>query len=117
MNFTKTFGWYYIDANNKSPSWTGVPFFYNFMTRSDESVGPVAVDAPIRLVRPGDVVQFSFDGENWNHTPVIIGVLAPVPEGIFVAAHSHDADYRPLSSYDYKEIRYLHFTGVRVAER
>ena len=29
MNYTPDFGWYYIDANNKSPSWTGVNFFYN----------------------------------------------------------------------------------------
>ena len=57
MNFTTTFGWYYIDSNNKSPAWTGVPYFYNFMTRSDESVGPVAVDSTIDLIRPGDVVQ------------------------------------------------------------
>ena len=24
MNFTPTFGWYYIDANQKAPAWTGV---------------------------------------------------------------------------------------------
>ena len=23
--------WYYIDANRKSPSWTGVEFLYNFL--------------------------------------------------------------------------------------
>ena len=28
MNFTPTYGWYYIDANQKSPSWTGVPYLY-----------------------------------------------------------------------------------------
>ena len=31
MNYTPDTGWYYIDANNKSPSWTGVQFFYDFM--------------------------------------------------------------------------------------
>ena len=25
MNFTPTFGWYYIDSNQKAPAWTGVP--------------------------------------------------------------------------------------------
>lgn len=34
MNFTPDFGWYYIDANQKSPSWTGVPYFWNFMTQA-----------------------------------------------------------------------------------
>jgi len=34
MNYTKDIGWYYIDANDKSPSWTGVKFFNNFMTQN-----------------------------------------------------------------------------------
>lgn len=113
MNFTPTFGWYYLDANNKSPSWTGVPYFYNFMTRSDESEGPIAIETTIDQIQPGDVVQLSFTGEDWNHTPVIVQVSDPYPHGILVAAHSYDADNRPLSSYQYKNIRYLHFIGVR----
>ena len=112
MNFEPTYGWYYIDANNKAPAWTGVPFFYNFMTRQEESPGPVAVDSSINLVYPGDVVQLSFDGENWQHTPVVVRVSAPEPEGIFLAAHSYDADNRPLSSYEYRKVRFLHFIGV-----
>lgn len=116
MNFTPTFGWYYIDSNNKSPAWTGVPFFYNFMTRNDESVGPVAVDSTIDQIRPGDVVQLSFREQEWNHTPVVVSVLSPDPTGILLAAHSYDADNRPLSSYDYMAVRFLHFIGVRAAE-
>lgn len=30
MNYNKGTGWYYINGNNKSPSWTGVEFLYNF---------------------------------------------------------------------------------------
>ena len=29
MNFTPTFGWYYIDANQKAPAWTGVQYLYH----------------------------------------------------------------------------------------
>ena len=116
MNFTPTFGWYYIDSNNKSPAWTGVPFFYNFMTRNDESVGPVAVDSTIDQIRPGDVVQLSFREQEWNHTPVVVSVLSSEPAGILLAAHSYDADNRPLSSYDYNAVRFLHFIGVRIIE-
>lgn len=116
MNFTPTYGWYYIDANHKAPAWTGVPFFYNFMTRKEGSVGPVAVESSIRLIEAGDVVQLSFDGEKWNHTPVVVRITAPVPSGIFIAAHSYDADNRPLSSYRYQQIRFLHFVGVRKPE-
>ena len=31
---------------------------------------------------------------------------------ILIAAHSYDADYRPLSTYEYRKIRFLHITGV-----
>ncbi len=39
MNYDKNNGWYYINANNKSPSWTGVEFFFNFLT-TNKKVGP-----------------------------------------------------------------------------
>ena len=54
MNFTPDFGWYYIDANQKSPSWTGVPYFWNFMTRQAPSVGPVAQPCALEDLQPGD---------------------------------------------------------------
>ena len=34
-------GWYYIDANNKAPAWTGVEYFYRFMTREAQNPGPI----------------------------------------------------------------------------
>ena len=34
------------------------------------------------------------------------------PENVLVAAHSYDADDRPLSTYDYREIRFLKIFGV-----
>lgn len=43
MNYDKNNGWYYINANNKSPSWTGVEFFYNFLI-TNKSVGPYGVE-------------------------------------------------------------------------
>ena len=32
MNYTETFGWYYISSENRAPAWTGVEFFYDFVT-------------------------------------------------------------------------------------
>ena len=116
MNYTKDLGWYYIDANNKSPSWTGVEYFYNFMTRGELTAGPVAIDAAIGQLLPGDVVQLSFDGENWNHSPVVVRLLrqpAIQPSDVLIAAHSYDSDNRPLNTYDYRGIRFLHVLGVR----
>ena len=66
MNFTPELGWYYIDANRKAPAWTGVEYFYNFLTRAEMSVGPAAREGPIDAILPGDVIQLSFDGIHLN---------------------------------------------------
>ena len=41
MNFTPVFGWYYISPEDRTASFSGVEYFYNFMT-SNEGVGPFA---------------------------------------------------------------------------
>ena len=54
----------------------------------------------------------------WNHSPVVVRLLrqpALQPADVLIAAHSYDADNRPLNTYDYVGIRFLHFTGVRRA--
>ncbi len=121
MNYEPTFGWYYIDANNKAPAWTGVEYFYNFMTRTKLTAGPVAVNSAIGQLMPGDVVQLSFDGKTWNHSPVVVALRGrgrpSQPADILIAAHSYDADNRPLNTYDYKAIRFIHFLGVRRAHQ
>lgn len=114
MNFTPTFGWYYINANEKSPSWTGVEFFYNFLTREEQTIGPAAEVVGLETIKPGDMVQLSFNGESFAHTPVIVGLREPVRSlnDVLVAAHSVDSDDRPLSTYQFKKLRFLHIKGV-----
>ena len=113
MNFTPTFGWYYIDANQKAPSWTGVPYLYNFLTRRGMSVGPVGETCGMEDLRPGDLIQLSFKGGEFQHSPIVVSVGFPAaPENILLAAHSFDADNRPLSTYEYQEIRMIHITGT-----
>ena len=98
MNFTPTYGWYYIDPDDKAPAWTGVEYLYNFLTRRTPSAGPFAGEVPPERIRPGDIVQLSFDGAGWQHSPVV--------------AHSADADDRPLSTYEFARARFLHLGGV-----
>jgi len=113
MNFTPTFGWYYIDANQKAPAWTGVPYLYNFLTRRTPSVGPVGEECALEDLRPGDIIQLSFKGGEFQHCPVVVSVRVPAaPENVLIAAHSYDADYRPLSTYEYRDIRFIHITGT-----
>lgn len=113
MNFTPTYGWYYIDANQKAPAWTGVEYLWNFLTRRNISVGPVGESCELEDLRPGDILQLSFDGQKFQHSPVVVSAGIPAtPETVLLAAHSYDADNRPLSTYEYQDIRYLHITGT-----
>ena len=113
MNFTPTFGWYYIDANQKAPAWTGVPYLYQFLTRKGVSVGPVGELCGLEDLRPGDLVQLAFTGEEFRHCPVVVAVGDPAtPDNVLLAAHSYDADFRPLSTYEYREIRMIHILGT-----
>ena len=66
MNDTPTFGWYYINANDKAPAWTGVEYLYNFLKRRTPSAGPFAGEVAPERIRPGDIVQLSFDGAGWQ---------------------------------------------------
>lgn len=113
MNFTPTYGWYYIDANQKAPAWTGVPYLYNFLTRRTPSVGPMGVPCALEDLRPGDLVQLSFQGEEFQHSPIVVFTGRPAAlDNVLIAAHSYDALDRPLSTYEYRDIRFLHITGV-----
>ena len=113
MNY-KNNGWFYKDANNKSPSWTGVEFLYNFLINNN-SVGPFGISITLDKLIVGDIAQLSFDGIKFSHTLVIIDILEPINlDNILVATHTLDSYGRSISSYNYKKIRYINIEGVRV---
>lgn len=115
MNFTPLFGWFYRSANDRTPSWTGVQYLYDFLTRNMGD-GPFASEVSLARLEPGDVVQLAIDREDrYQHTPVVVAVESPTLSGILVAAHSNDVDYRPLSTYRIRRLRCLHIEGVRAA--
>ncbi len=113
MNFTPELGWFYRSPNDRTPSWTGVTFLYDFLTRGESTPGPFAVESPMGFLMPGDLIQLRFADDVFGHTPVVVAVgNPPAPNNILVAAHSYDADNRPLSTYSYREIRFLHVLGA-----
>ena len=109
MNYTPTFGWYYINVNDRAPAWTGVEYLYNFLT-TNEGAGPFGEDVPLNQLEPGDIVQLGSATGDFYHTPVVVAVRN---SRIYVAAHTYDAFMRPLSSYNYAKIRTVHIKGVR----
>lgn len=108
MNYTPVTGWYYRSASDRTASWTGVEYLYNFLV-SNRSVGPYAYEVSRDEVMPGDVVQLGRETGDFYHTPVIVAV----EPAILVAAHTYDALDRPLSSYNFYTARFLHIDGVR----
>jgi hypothetical protein len=115
MNYAPTFGWYYIDLNNRSPSWSGVTFLYEFMT-NNLGPGPHAVQVAMDGVLPGDFLQLGHANGHYFHSPFIVSVGDPATvDNVLVATHTDDRDYYPLSSYEgeYEQIRFIHILGVR----
>jgi hypothetical protein len=114
MNYDRVGGWYYIGANNKSPSWSGVEFLRDFLVRAGSGAGPAARESPVTDIAPGDVIQLLFEGKVFQHSLVVVETGAvPAPDNILVATHSDNQDYYPLSSFQYRSIRYLHILAVR----
>lgn len=113
MNFTPVLGWYYRNMNSRAPAWTGVQYLYNFLT-TNKSVGPAAVTIELARIKPGDIVQLSFDGARFAHSSMVVAAGdPPEPWNVLVAAHEYDADNRPLNTYTYQRARFLHITHVR----
>lgn len=114
MNYTKTFGWFYRTASDRTPSWTGVQYLYDFLTRN-AGVGPFASESALSQLEPGDLIQLAITGRTiYHHTPVVVRIDGtPTLQTVFVAAHSNDCDCRPLSTYPISMLRCLHIEGIR----
>ena len=112
MNFTPLYGWYYLSTNRRSASWTGVDFFYNFLTQN-EGVGPFGTEIALSDAQIGDIIQLS-NGANYYHTLIITEITE---NDVLVCANSIDSLDRPLSSYNYANLRVIKIFGVRYDTR
>ena len=115
MDFTPTFGWYYRSVQDRAPAWTGVKYLYRFLVRTAGGSGPFARLAALSELQPGDLVQLSFHAHEFTHCLVVEeadtdGKL----EKILLAAHSQDAELRPLSTYPYQQVKCLSILGIRM---
>ena len=116
MNYTKTFGWYYIDQGDRAPAWSGVNELYNFLIGAPDFIannggyGPYATDARIaERIDLGDVIQLARDDGTFYHSLIITGFT---DNDILVSAQSNDALDKPLSQYTYASLRALHIEGA-----
>ena len=112
MNFTPVFGWFYLSTTRRSASWTGVSFFYDFITQNT-GLGPYGNEVALTDAKIGDVIQLS-NGSEFYHSLLI----SKIENGeYYVCANSDDALDRPLSTYNYVSLRVIHIRGVRYDTR
>ena len=113
MNYTPNTGWFYINLNYRAPAWTGVTFFYDFITQN-QGTGPYGREVDISQIQPGDVIQMAIEREQYHHSVIVVSVDGtPALDTIRVAAHYRDSDCRPINSYPYLHIRFIHIQGAR----
>lgn len=117
MNFTTDFGWYFISPENRAPAWSGVEFFYDFITGApafstqNRGIGPYGIEVDATGVFEGDVVQLADASGDFYHTLIITGFRGGQT---LVSAHTNDALDKPLSEYNFADLRYIHIEGVRI---
>ncbi len=117
MDPTETFGWYYINVDDRAPAWTGVNEFYDFITGKGDfppkiaRLGPYGSEVMRENLDMGDAIQLANEEGAFYHTLFVSGF-----EGgdILVAAQSNDALDRPLSTYTYAVARFIHIEGINI---
>ena len=108
MNYDKYYGWFYINKDNRSPSWTSVKYLQRFLL-SNNSPGFVVKIMPIYKLQVGDIIQIRQNIHEFNHSVIISRITN---NEIYVCAHSYDALDKPLSSYNALELKGLHIIGI-----
>lgn len=93
MNYYKYYGWFYINKDNRSPSWSSVKYLQRFLL-TNTSTGPIAKIMPIEKLQIGDIIQIRQNPNEFNHSVIVSKIT---PNEIYVCAHSYDALDKPLS--------------------
>lgn len=75
-----------------------------------DGLGPFAREAGAGELLPGDVIQLGREEGDFYHTLIVTGFSR---RGYLVAAQSDNALDRPLYTYSFRRIRFLHILGCR----
>ncbi|MBQ8635190.1 amidase domain-containing protein [bacterium] len=108
MNYDKYYGWFYINQNHRSPSWTSVKYLERFLL-SNNTPGFVAKVVPLKELEIGDIIQLRQNPDEFNHTVIVSKITS---QEIFVCSHSNDALDKPLSKYNYFELKGIKILGI-----
>ena len=111
MNYN---GWYYNNGYDKSPSWSGVEFLYDFLI-SNKGYGPRGKEISQNDIMIGDIAQLSFSGTKFEHSLFIIDIKNPNDlNKISIATHTYDALGKKIAEYNFSKIRFIHIENVGI---
>lgn len=113
MNYKKHIGWYYNSSTDRTASWSSVEFLYSFLT-SNKGVGPRANIGKIEDLEKGDIIQLKFFDDRFSHSLIIVDKTANNLDNLYIATHTEDAYYRRVSTYNFKDIRFLHISDIGI---
>lgn len=114
MNYKKYIGWYYNSVNDRTASWSGVEFLYNFLI-NNKGVGPRATDTRnIEELDIGDIIQLKLTNSIFSHSLIIVEKIGSTLDKIYISTHTDDSYFRKVSTYNFKDIRFLHITDVGI---
>ena len=113
MNYKKHIGWYYNSSTDRTASWSGVEFLYDFLIKN-KGIGPIGERVEINNVQVGDIIQLKLLEERFSHSLIIIDKNGDSLEDIYIATHTEDALYRKVSTYNFQEIRFIHIKDIGV---
>lgn len=115
-----TYGWYYNSVSDYASAWTGVGFFYQFVTGYDVwSAGPEGCDIDKDNAEIGDVIQYDWDNNgDWDHSVIIVFSEDMGYGDMYhlIAAHTDDLDNYPFTHFLYVHpnmvYRFLHIDRI-----
>lgn len=114
MNYKKHIGWYYNSINDRTASWSGVEFLYDFLIKN-YGIGPRVNKTNLEKIEIGDIVQLKFNNNpKFSHSLIIVDKKNDSIDDVYVASHTEDSYYRKLSSYIFEEMRLLHINSIGI---
>ena len=85
---------------------------YKFLV-NNKGVGPRGEKVEIDRIQIGDIAQLSFNGVKFAHTLIVVNIGDFLTlDNIYIASHTYDSYNRRISSYTFKDIRFIHINGV-----
>lgn len=108
--------WYYYTSTNRTASWTGVPYLWNYLVaNSGSAYGPYGYSSSFYDLQVADIVQFRWASSGvFQHAMLINRIYYSLgwPANLYLTGHSGEYWDQPLTSFPYNSVRYLRIAGV-----